>query len=121
MIVRKVRVMEFNERVAFVTGAASGIGEGIARDLASHGVLVVVADRDEEKGTEVAGSVPGMKFVKFDLTDMDSVVAATGEVTEKYGPIDILVNCAGGDVVSPFVNTDEKLWYSLIELNFLGV
>lgn len=113
--------MQFEGRVAYVTGGASGIGEGISRHLASLGALVVVGDRDEVRGKELASSVSGIEFLPIDVTDMQSVTASTSEASATFGPIDILVNVAGGDIVSPFVDTSEELWYSLIELNLLGV
>lgn len=108
-------------KVAFVTGSASGIGESIARRLSSEGLLVAVADRDEERGKAVSESLPGSVFVPVDVTSMASVTKAVDSVTDELGPIGILVNCAGGDVVKPFVETDESLWYDLVELNFMGV
>jgi 2-hydroxycyclohexanecarboxyl-CoA dehydrogenase len=108
-------------KVAFVTGSASGIGESIARVLSSRGVCVAVADRDEERGKAVSESLAGSTFVPVDVTSMASVTKAVDSVTDELGPIGILVNCAGGDVVKPFVETDESLWYDLVELNFLGV
>jgi 2-hydroxycyclohexanecarboxyl-CoA dehydrogenase len=108
-------------KVAFVTGSASGIGESIARVLSSRGVCVAVADRDEERGKAVSESLAGSAFVPVDVTSMASVTKAVDSVTDELGPIGILVNCAGGDVVKPFVETDESLWYDLVELNFLGV
>jgi 2-hydroxycyclohexanecarboxyl-CoA dehydrogenase len=108
-------------KVAFVTGSASGIGESIARRLSLEGLLVAVADRDEERGKAVSESLPGSVFVPVDVTSMASVTKAVDSVTDELGPIGILVNCAGGDVVKPFVETDESLWYDLVELNFMGV
>jgi 2-hydroxycyclohexanecarboxyl-CoA dehydrogenase len=108
-------------KVAFVTGSASGIGESIARRLSLEGLSVAVADRDEERGKAVSESLPGSVFVPVDVTSMASVTKAVDSVTDELGPIGILVNCAGGDVVKPFVETDESLWYDLVELNFMGV
>jgi len=108
-------------KVAFVTGSASGIGESIARLLSSRGISVAVVDRDEERGKGVSESLPGSMFVPVDVTSMASVTKAVDSVSDEMGPIGILVNCAGGDVVKPFVETDESLWYDLVELNFMGV
>lgn len=108
-------------KVAFVTGSASGIGESIARRLSLEGLSVAVADRDEERGKAVSESLSGAMFVPVDVTSMASVTKAVDSVTDELGPIGILVNCAGGDVVKPFVETDESLWYDLVELNFMGV
>ena len=108
-------------KVAFVTGSASGIGESIARRLSLEGRSVAVADRDEERGKAVSESLSGAMFVPVDVTSMASVTKAVDSVADELGPIGILVNCAGGDVVKPFVETDESLWYDLVELNFMGV
>ena len=108
-------------KVAFVTGSASGIGESIARVLSGRGIAVAVVDRDEERGKAVSESLPGSLFVPVDVTSMVSVTKAVDSVSDELGPIGILVNCAGGDVVKPFVETDESLWYDLVELNFMGV
>ena len=108
-------------KVAFITGSASGIGESIARLLSARGILVAVVDRDEERGKAVSESLAGSMFVPVDVTSMASVTKAVDSVSDELGPIGILVNCAGGDVVKPFVETDESLWYDLVELNFMGV
>jgi 2-hydroxycyclohexanecarboxyl-CoA dehydrogenase len=113
--------MTASSKVAFITGSASGIGESIARLLSSRGILVAVVDRDEERGKAVSESLAGSMFVPVDVTSMTSVTKAVDSVSGEMGPIGILVNCAGGDVVKPFVETDESLWYDLVELNFMGV
>jgi len=113
--------MTTSSKVAFITGSASGIGESIARLLSARGILVAVVDRDEERGKAVSESLAGSMFVPVDVTSMASVTKAVDSVSDELGPIGILVNCAGGDVVKPFVETDESLWYDLVELNFMGV
>lgn len=113
--------MGSEQKLAFVTGAASGIGASVAEALTATGFRVVVADRDEERGKAVAAELEGAEFVAVDVTDLASVVQAVSWATTEVGPIDALVNCAGGDIVAPFVETDETLWYKLIELNLLGV
>jgi len=113
--------MTTSSKVAFITGSASGIGESIGRVLSARGILVAVVDRDEERGKAVSESLAGSMFVSVDVTSMASVTKAFDSVSDELGPIGILVNCAGGDVVKPFVETDESLWYDLVELNFMGV
>ena len=113
--------MTTSSKVAFITGSASGIGESIARVLSARGILVAVVDRDEERGKAVSESLAGSMFVPVDVTSMASVTKAFDSVSDELGPIGILVNCAGGDVVKPFVETGESLWYDLVELNFMGV
>lgn len=110
-------------RVAFVTGAGSGIGRAVAIDLAAAGVRVAVADINDEMGKETVDLLDGCPgvFVPTDVTDPTSVLEAAARAEAELGPVDILVNVAGGDVVKPFLDTDEGLWRWLIELNLIGV
>ena len=107
-------------RSALVTGAASGMGAAIAGRLDADGVRVAVADIQTEMGAEVAGSLSGGMFVEMDLSRPESVTAAAERVLAAFGTVDILVNCAGFDVVMPFLDTDEDLWDSLIAVNLYG-
>ena len=107
-------------RSALVTGAASGMGAAIARRLDADGIRVAVADIQADMGAEVASSLAGGMFVEMDLSRSESVTAAAEDVLAEVGTVDILVNCAGFDVVMPFLDTDEELWDSLIAVNLYG-
>ena len=103
-----------------MTGAASGMGAAIAARLDADGARVVVADIQAGMGAEVAASLTGGMFVEMDLSRPESVAAAAQQVLAEVGTVDILVNCAGFDVVMPFLDTDEDLWDSLIAVNLYG-
>ena len=107
-------------RSALVTGAASGMGAAIAGRLDAGGTRVVVADIQAELGAGVASSLDNAMFVEMDLSRPESVTAAAERVLAEVGTVDILVNCAGFDVVMPFLDTDEELWDSLIAVNLYG-
>ena len=107
-------------RSALVTGAASGMGAAIAARLDADGTRVVVADIQAEMGALVAASLTGGLFVEMDLSRSESVTAAAEQVLAEVGTVDILVNCAGFDVVMPFLDSDEDLWDSLIAVNLYG-
>lgn len=79
---------------AVVTGAASGLGEATARALAAKGVRVAIFDRDEDKGTRVAGEIGGV-FCKTDVTSDEAVDAAFARARDAHGQERVLVNCAG--------------------------
>ena len=85
--------MRFQDKVAIVTGAGQGIGEGYARALAAEGAKVVVAELNEEQGERVAKEL-GALFVKVDVADPASADAMAAAVMAEYGRIDYLVNNA---------------------------
>ena len=87
--------MRLKDRVAIVTGAASGFGEGIARHFAGQGASIIVADISDKKGEEVAGSLGEAKFVHCDVTRSADVKAMVAAAEDTFGGLDILVNNAG--------------------------
>src|SRR6476469_5811486 len=103
--------MRLEGRSALVTGGASGIGAATTRRLAAEGARVVVADLDPEGARSVSGEVDG-HHVAMDVTDNASVVAGIAEAIDAVGPLDVLVNNAGGGTRAPtfFVHTDEAEW-----------
>jgi 3-hydroxybutyrate dehydrogenase len=93
---------------AVVTGAASGIGEAVARELSARGASVVVADLDAEGAARVAGEIGGESWV-VDLADLDALVDHRLEA-------DILVNNAGIQTVSPIEDFDPARFRVMIDL-----
>ncbi len=100
-------------RVAFVTGAGSGIGRAIALRLAAEGACVVVADRDAEAARSVAeeiGSSDVAVAVTADVTDELAVAAALAEAALAFGGVDLVVNNAGLSISKPLLETTEADW-----------
>ena len=85
--------MDINGASAIVTGAASGIGAAVSRQLAARGAHVVVADIDQEKGETLAAEIGGV-FAPVDVTRTEQIQAAIEEA-EQLGPLRLLVNSAG--------------------------
>ena len=113
--------LDLNGRKALVTGAAQGLGEGMARALAAAGAQVVVADLQKDLGATVAESLgDGHGFVPLDVTDDGDWQAAVGEATALLGGLDILVNNAGVEITSLLVDLDANAARKQLEVNLLG-
>ena len=107
---------------AIVTGAATGIGEAIARRLSAAGASVAVADIDEAAAAATAAQIPNAFPVHIDITSADSVSKAVDAVVAKFGKIDILVNNAGtAGKVGTLVDQTEEEWRRVIDINLMGV
>jgi 3alpha(or 20beta)-hydroxysteroid dehydrogenase len=113
--------LDLNGRKALVTGAAQGLGEGMARALASAGAKVVVADLQDDLGPKVAESLgQGHGFVHLDITDDANWEAAVGQATDLLGGLDILVNNAGVEITSLLIDLDAAAARKQLEVNLLG-
>jgi NAD(P)-dependent dehydrogenase (short-subunit alcohol dehydrogenase family) len=115
-------VQRLQDRVAVITGAASGIGLASARRLAAEGARVVVADVDEEAGRLAADEVHG-RFVRADVTSDDDVRRLYELTASRYGRIDIAFNNAG---ISPpdddsILTTGLAAWRRVQEVNLTSV
>jgi NAD(P)-dependent dehydrogenase (short-subunit alcohol dehydrogenase family) len=112
---------KLQDKIAIITGAASGLGQGIAELFAQEGAKVVVADIQEDAGKQLADELGGM-FVQVDVTDPASVEAMIQSVVDRYDRIDILVNNAGIDGEQA-VTADSSLenWRRVMSINIDGV
>jgi 2-hydroxycyclohexanecarboxyl-CoA dehydrogenase len=113
-----------SNRVALVTGAAQGIGRGIAATLAEQGFQVAVADLNlpaaAQTAKEIAAAGGTVIAVEMDVTRAASVEDAVRAVEAELGPVEIVVNNAGWDDFMPFVQTTEGFWDKILDLNFKG-
>ena len=121
--------MDINGISAVVTGAASGLGEATARELAKRGAKVAVLDRDADKGEKVAAEIGGI-FCEVDVTSDEKVKAAFEKAREAHGQERVLVNCAGvanaAKTVGRDKETKEPRFYPMvqfelaIQINLIG-
>lgn len=110
------------ERVALVTGGASGIGLATATRLAVDGFRLAIADIDvagldravEALGRDVAVAVP------TDVSSFDACAAAVSAVVDRFGRLDVLVNCAGLWVEGPTDTMTEADWDRVVDVNLKG-
>ncbi|QKJ20661.1 bifunctional aldolase/short-chain dehydrogenase [Microbacterium hominis] len=100
-------------RIAFVTGAASGIGKAIATRLAAEGACVVVADLDLEKAQAAAAELGNTDVaigVAANVADADAIQQAMDAALLAFGGVDLVVNNAGLSLSKPLLETTEKDW-----------
>lgn len=117
--------MQLNDRIALVTGAASGIGEAIAHRFAHAGAVVYVADVNAERGEAVAKAIRddggAASFHPLDVTDEAACTSAAEAVHATHGRLDVLVNNAGIGHVGTLGETAGVDLDRLYEVNVRGV
>src|ERR1043165_8997888 len=99
--------MDVNGMAAVVTGAASGLGEATARELARRGAKVAIFDRDNDRGEQVAADIGGV-FCEVDVTSDDKVAEAFAKARAAHGQERVLVNCAGVANAAKTVGRDKE-------------
>lgn len=104
-----------SEKIALVTGAASGIGLAVSKSLAGAGHRVVMADINQQAGSREADQLGGL-FVKADLSNRADCKKLVDTALDKFGKVDILVSNAGIQHVSPVENFPEDKWDFMIAL-----
>jgi 3-oxoacyl-[acyl-carrier protein] reductase len=110
------------DQVAVVTGAAMGLGEGIARRLAAAGATIAVADINREAAQAVAGSIPCAFAIPVDVTSSQSVQQAVKQIVQRTGKIDILINNAGiAGRAAPVWELSDEEWQRTLSINLNGV
>jgi 3-hydroxybutyrate dehydrogenase len=112
------------ERVAVITGAASGIGYAIAKSFAQAGANCVIADTDPGSGErariELEALGPACEFVATNVSDPAQVRGLMDTAIDKFGRLDILVNNAGLQHISPVIDFPEERWDYLIGVILTG-
>lgn len=106
-------------RHVVVTGGGSGIGLAIAKHFRSQGARVTIMGRGEAR-LQAAAGVGGFCYQVCDVTDDASVAGAFARDQEHHGPVDVLINNAGGVKTAPFGKLSIDDWHSALNLNLLG-
>ena len=110
------------DKVAIVTGAGRGIGEGIARKLAQDGAIVICADVNETDAAAVASSLsPAGIGVRLDVSNASECDAAVKDAHDRYGRLDILVNNAGINRDAMLHKMTDDQWHQVIAVDLTGV
>ena len=116
--------VDLNGRVAFVTGAAGGIGRATVERLSACGASIVVADINGDGAAEVADSLPSAIAVTVDIRDEGGVADAVAETLDAFGRLDILVNNAGVNTFRNRVDIDAfpvEEWHRIVGIDLDGL
>lgn len=116
--------MQLQNKVAIITGAASGIGKAIAERFAKEGAAVVIADRDAKSATQIARSLEDQQkqamAVAMDVTNETEVEAGVEAVVRRFGAVDILVSNAGVQHIDPVDQLSLADWKRLLAIHLDG-
>lgn len=116
--------MQLKDKVAIITGAASGIGKEIAFEYAREGAKVVIADLSGDAAVATAGEITqagGIAMgVTMNVTDEAQVDAGVAQVMAAYGRVDILISNAGIQIISPIVDFRFEDWRKLVAIHLDG-
>jgi NAD(P)-dependent dehydrogenase (short-subunit alcohol dehydrogenase family) len=115
---------DLSGQVAFVTGAANGIGRAIAEAFAANGAAVVIADIDGDRARSLAASLPKAIAVEMDVRDTPGIERAVQAALAAFGRLDILVNNAGVNTLAHRVDIDAfpvEEWDRIVGVDLKGV
>uniref|UniRef100_A0A7C4TBR3 3-oxoacyl-[acyl-carrier-protein] reductase n=1 Tax=candidate division WOR-3 bacterium TaxID=2052148 RepID=A0A7C4TBR3_UNCW3 len=113
--------MVLNERIALITGGATGIGAAISKKFAENGAKVVIGDIDEKTGVEKTKEIgENAHFYLLNVSDEDSVNRVVDEIVKTYKKIDILINNAGITNDRLVLRMTKEDWMRVIEVNLTG-
>jgi 2-hydroxycyclohexanecarboxyl-CoA dehydrogenase len=111
-------------KVAIVTGGGSGIGEAICNRMADEGVKIAILDQNAKGAERVCQSIRERGSIGhvevLDISNYMAVARAVEGAERALGPTDILINCAGWDKVTNFLDTDEMLHDKVMAINLKG-
>jgi NAD(P)-dependent dehydrogenase (short-subunit alcohol dehydrogenase family) len=117
--------MRLKDKVTIITGAGSGIGAATAVMFAKEGARVVVVDIEKKKGIDTVDLIKNKNrkaiFIHVDVTVADSIKKMVKSTIEIYGKLDILVNNAGIYLQANVVETSEKDWNRIMDVNLRSV
>jgi len=112
--------MNFQDKVAIITGASSGIGYHTAKLLAKNGAIVALAARSKDKLELLAKELPNALVIPTDMTKIVDITRMVSLTKKQYGRIDILINCAGQGYDAYVEDINNDLFHHVFDLDLLG-
>lgn len=115
--------MELKNKIAIITGGASGMGAATARWLAAQGMHVAILDRDQAAGEALAAEIDAISL-SVNVTDSESVTSAINSVIARFGAIHVCINCAGIAPAARIVGREGPMpledFQRVIQVNLIG-
>ncbi|MBV9745356.1 MAG: SDR family oxidoreductase [Acidobacteriia bacterium] len=115
----------FRDKIAFITGAGSGLGCALSEDLGRNGAVSIVTDIDSERAAQVTDRITASggraRALQLDVSDADSVTRAVDCVVREYGRLDYIFNNAGIIILSEVRDMTLEHWHRILKVNLLGV
>jgi len=119
-----LKIYDLSGKVAIVTGGSSGIGRATALSLAKHGSNIVVVDLDPDGAEKVVNEIKNIDcqalYIRADVTNYRENEKVAEVTVDKFGKIDILVNCAGILSSNKIMETTEEDWDKIMSINLKG-
>ncbi|HPR08368.1 MAG TPA: SDR family NAD(P)-dependent oxidoreductase, partial [Denitromonas sp.] len=114
--------MQLNDKVSLITGAAGGIGLGIAKRFIAAGSKVAIADINMDAARQVVAELGEDRAmaVAMDVTDEDAVNAGVQAVVDRWGTVDVLVSNAGVQIVHPIEDFPFAAWKKMLAIHLDG-
>jgi len=117
-------ILSLEDKIAVVTGGTSGIGRALSLGLADAGAHVVASARRQQQVDDTAAAIEerGRQTLRLasDVCDRASLEALLAATVEKFGKVDILINCAGRIKRTPTLTMPEEEWTSILDTNLTG-
>jgi NADP-dependent 3-hydroxy acid dehydrogenase YdfG len=115
---------DVKDKVVLILGGAGGIGSATARDLASKGAKIAIADINDTNAENVARAIRDAggecRIYSVDVTQKEQVKTTVAKIAHEFGSLDALVNCAGIMFVRPLIEINTVEWEATVDLNIKG-
>lgn len=117
--------LHLTDKIAFITGASSGIGAATAERFAMEGSDVIIGYNTNREGAEstvqrVQAQGRRSWFSQLDFSNSDSIRTGVLKLTQEVGPIDILVLCAGQNIITTMAEITSEEWHTIMDINLNG-
>ncbi|MCA9506867.1 MAG: SDR family NAD(P)-dependent oxidoreductase [Myxococcales bacterium] len=113
---------KFKDQLAWITGASSGIGAALARELAREGAIVALSARRIDRLNELKNEIGEQAYIyPLDVQNKEDVEKTVQEIIKDHGKLDVVIANAGYGVVSPFEKISESMWRKQFDTNVFGV